>query len=196
VLFFVFDSTPSVFAEIRRPWRRLARGRLEAGDLDTFLHQANEISRGGPVKALDGTDMFVRYSNGVRVAVLHHHPMDRDPLTLMENHEAFVQYCFKAGIDLVLFGHDHKEYSFSKPGNSELPVMGAYHEMHLFCCPSASEYSSENGFYTFEFDRSSILFCFYKWSDEARDFVSGGLDFYDRFRPGPPQRFDLATRLT
>jgi len=67
--------------------------------------------------------------------------------------------------------------------------------MHFFCCPSASEYSSENGFYTFEFDESSIQFCFYKWNDELRDFASGGLDFYDRFRPGPPQRFDLGRQL-
>ncbi|MEY9543102.1 putative phosphodiesterase [Bradyrhizobium diazoefficiens] len=195
VLFFVFDSTPSIFAQIRRPWRRLARGRLEVGDLDTFLYQANKIFPNGSVKALDGSDMNVRYSNCVRVAVLHHHPMDGNSLTLMENHEAFVQYCFRAGIDLVLFGHEHKEYSFTKPGVSELPVLGAHHEVHLFCCPSASEYSSENGFYTFEFDEVSIQFCFYKWNDEACDFISGGLDSYDRFKPGPRQRFNLARPL-
>jgi hypothetical protein len=116
------------------------------------------------------------------------------PVNNLKITETFVQYCFKAGIDLVLFRHDHKESAFSTSANSELPALG-YHEMHLFCCPSASEYSSENGFYTFEFDASSIQLCFYKWNDGECDFASGGLDFYDRCRPGLPQKFNLARRL-
>jgi hypothetical protein len=195
VLFFAFDSTPSKFAEIWQPWRKLARGRLEPGDLDTMFHQANDISNRGTVTALDGTTLNVRYSNCVRVAILHHHPLDVDKNTLMENNEDFIEYCFKAGIHLVLFGHDHKEYWLTRYGNAELPVAEPDHCVHFFCCPSASEYSSENGFYTFEFDAYSVEFCFYKWNATLKDFESGGLDFYSRFRRGAPQRFDFAQQL-
>lgn len=196
VLFFIFDSTPSKFADIWQPWRRLARGRLEPGEVDTAVVQARRILNNRSVTALDGrSTLNVRYSNCVRVALLHHHPLDLHPNTLMENSDEFIDRCFQAGIHLVLFGHDHKEFWLTRYGTADLPTADPNHCVHFFCCPSASEYASENGFYIFEFDQDAIEFCFYKWDPTLRNFEAGGLDYFNRFRSGPPQRFDIGRRL-
>jgi hypothetical protein len=75
ILFFVFDSTPSVFANLRF-WQKTAGGRLEHGELDALFDAARHISENGVVNSIDGGTLNVRYSNCVRAAVLHHHPLD------------------------------------------------------------------------------------------------------------------------
>jgi hypothetical protein len=133
-----------------------------------------------------GNQLVVNYSNCVRIALLHHHPFDRRSTTLMENNEAFVHYCVRAGMHLVLFGHDHKEFWVPRFGRCDL-TGNANHQTLFFCCPSASEYRSEQGFYSFDLDRVGFNFTFYKWRD--RHFAAGGLDENNRFLPGGPQRF-------
>jgi len=188
VLFFVFDSTPGVFARLW-PWDRLARGRIDQGAMDYCYQLARDISQagaGGVVTNLQGNPMTVRYSNCVRIALLHHHPFDCQSTTLMENNKEFVRFCVRAGMHLVLFGHDHKEFWVPQFGRCDLTGKDN-HQTLFFCCPSASEYRSEQGFYSFDLDPPGFNFTFYKW--RGRQFVAGGLDENSRFLAGGPQRF-------
>ena len=171
---------------------RLARGRVEPGTLDAFFRQAEGIMRNGIVKDLQGNDLRVRYSNCVRIAVLHHHPYDRRSTTLMENSDEFVEYCLRTGMHLVLFGHDHKEFWLARFGDSELAGQN-FHQTIFFCCPSASEFRSDQGFYLFDLDDRGFNFTFYKWRDE--NFVPGGLDENSQFLRGAPQRFHFSHSL-
>ncbi|MGV7216184.1 metallophosphoesterase family protein [Bradyrhizobium sp. UFLA05-112] len=190
VLFFVFDSTPGAFARFWW-WNRLARGRVEHGTLDAFMNQARAIEASGVVRSLGGEELHVRYSNCVRVALLHHHPFDRHRTTLMENAAEFKEYCIKAGIHIVLFGHEHKEFRAHDFGASEL-APDANHQVIFFCCPSASEYASEQGFYEFAFDGNGFDFTFHKWLN--RQFELGGLD-ENRFLRNAPQRYHFSRPL-
>jgi 3',5'-cyclic AMP phosphodiesterase CpdA len=194
VLFFVFDSTPGVLARFW-PWDRLARGRIDEGARDHFFKIARDINQAGSsgvVSDFLGNPLNVTYSNCVRIALLHHHPFDRRSTTLMENNEEFVDVCVRAGMHLVLFGHDHKEFWVPKHGRSVI-TGDNNHQTIFFCCPSASEYRSEQGFYSFDLDCGGFRFTFYKWKD--RQFTAGGLDENSRFLPGGPQRFYFNRRL-
>jgi len=191
ILFFVFDSTPGVFVNFWW-WDRLARGRLEHGALDSFMRKARAIQDDGIVRNLGGgADLRVRYSNCVRVALLHHHPFDRHGTTLMENSTEFKEFCTRAGIHVVLFGHEHKEYRAQDFGASEL-APDPNHQTVYFCCPSASEYSSAHGFYEFTFDSIGFDFTFHKWRN--MQFEPGGID-ENSFLPGAPQRYPFSRTL-
>jgi hypothetical protein len=183
LIVFVFDSTPGGFFRFTWPWHNIARGRVEHGEIDFLWRKSKDINDNGTVPAMDGTVLNVRYSNCVRVAVLHHHPKDDNPNTLMENSDDFIEYCFQAGIHLVLFGHGHREFCHTLYGNSRLTKTSP-HKMTLFCCPSATEYSSVNGFFIFDFDITRIRYLLYKWSEIAKAFCFGRLDGRDRFKPG------------
>ena len=98
----------------------------------------------------------------------------------MENSSEFISYCLRAGIHLVLFGHDHHEFSHTCSVSAEL-TNGSNHKMTFFCCPSASEYASQYGFCTFKFDTHGYDFSFYKWNDRIKEFEAGGLDQDNRF---------------
>jgi 3',5'-cyclic AMP phosphodiesterase CpdA len=188
VLMFVFDSSPGVFTRFW-PWDRLARGRVEPGTLDSFYRQAEQIERSGTVRGLRGGTMRVRYKNCLRIALLHHHPFDCCSTTLMENSDEFVRYCVRAGMHLVLFGHDHKEFWVPRFGQSVLDP-NPYHQTIFFCCPSATEFRSEQGFYSFHVDQQGVNFAFYKWLNG--NFVPGGLDENNHFLRGAPQRFHFS----
>ena len=167
LIFFVLDSTPPEFKFFK--WYEIhkltARGRLTDGDCVFLRDASREIRDSGRVKVLGGMeDMPVDYDNAVRVAVLHHHPVDitgSDPwdfTTLLEGRDGFLGSCFDAGVDLVLFGHQHRK-GF---GLRTRPAPGGLHGpsvIKFFCCPSTTEYScTENGFFVFKFgfDRCSV----------------------------------------
>jgi hypothetical protein len=181
LLFFIFDSTPPATVgywpgdEGARttfwPTERIARGRLEAVECRKLLKLANKIIETREVEGFDGQTIPVDFHKCIRIAVLHHHPLDVRGTTLMENNEMFIGYCFKAGIDLVLFGHDHKK--FYLPRYTEEPAevisVGNPHWIHFFCCPSTSEYSAKNGFYIFDFNHDHFTFQLFEW--EKGSFV-------------------------
>lgn len=193
VLFFVFDSTPSRHANLS-PWNRIARGRLSDGDCESFVEKVQELTPSGIVAALDGSELNVNYANCVRIAVLHHHPLDDNSTTLMENSELFMKNCVKLGMHLVLFGHDHREFWHLREGFAQ-PTNDLGHHTLFFCCPSASEYSSKNGFYTFDLDTTGFLFDFYKWDERAKAFVVGGLNEENRFVRDELYRFPFSHPL-
>jgi hypothetical protein len=84
----------------------------------------------------------------------------------MVNHETFVRFCFKTGINLVLFGHEHIQYGLEKsppPGTPDTPI-GPPSVVRFLCCPSAFEYSQDNnGFFLIDFDRDGIEVTLYEW---------------------------------
>lgn len=98
-------------------------------------------------------------------------------LTLMENDTLFIDGCFKAGIDIVLFGHEHVQYHrIESPTNmAAKSVLGKRQEdIHFFCCPSTFEYScSRKGFYIFKFDGKNFSVLFYEWNKASFAEVKG-----------------------
>jgi 3',5'-cyclic AMP phosphodiesterase CpdA len=187
LLFFVFDSTPSMVVSYNplallaprrfKPWEVTARGRLEAAACRDLVDFSRKVQSDKTVKTLDGADMRINFDTCIRIAVLHHHPMDNRNTTLMENRNQFIEYCFRAGIDLILFGHDHRQYIKYLDGYGPHDVLsvGNPHRVYFFCCPSTSEFSSKNGFYIFDFwwdnKRAGFDFSLYEWQELISDFT-------------------------
>ena len=108
----------------------------------------------------------------VRIALLHHHPVlphtNRLPpsraqsltrhLTRMDNDEAFQRSCLEAGINMVLFGHQH--FGYRRTATSTTPgqtPFGANGPVHFFCCASTSEYSvPDPGFFIYDVGRRGV----------------------------------------
>jgi predicted phosphodiesterase len=135
----------------RSPYFGAARGNLTPAECQWLVDEAQRIRRNKVVVGLDGEKISVEYETAVRVAVLHHHPVNTtqgaqqlNPTTLMEQNELFVYKCLEAKIDVVLFGHEHKTFACAMRKND--------HCTRFFCCPSAAEYSAKDtGFYVFSF---------------------------------------------
>jgi len=173
IIFFVFDSTASELASFTKsytPWYRIARGRVEDAECGWLIEKSNEIAQKGQVQGLDGNLIPVNYGNTIRIAVLHHHPVDvpgkkpNDVLTLMENNKSFVNACYEAGVDLILFGHQHVAYRNL--------VHSAHHSqahpIFFFCCPSTSEFSErDSGFYLIHFDTEGFNLSPYIWTGRS-----------------------------
>src|SRR6185503_15173722 len=92
---------------------------------------AEKIKNEGFAPGSSGEHLRVDYNNCVKIAVLHHHPVDFlgegvlltdaeesarrlrleadavDEWTLLENRERFLKACYSAAINMVLFGHQH-----------------------------------------------------------------------------------------
>jgi hypothetical protein len=160
LLFFVFDSTPSIISRMS-PLKRIARGRIETAECRWLVDCTTRLRNDGNVPGLDGGQMIIDFERCIRIAVLHHHPFDANRMTMMENNEEFIEYCFKARIDLVLFGHDHRKYFDARWDM----VDGEKRWIYFYCCPSASEYTSQNGFYTFDFGTQDCTFRSFDWSN-------------------------------
>lgn len=202
VIFFIFDSTASLgetAVSQMNPAYRIARGRIEDAECRWLVKQALKITADTTVPCLYGGKLPVDYQSCVRVAVLHHHPISASGTasegfwTFMENNEAFVEACFTAGVDIVLFGHQHElYYHLRRPEVSTVhTVLGQeQHPIHFFCCPSTSEYSEdENGFYVFTFNHNDFTVDTYLWSDGS--FVTTTAPPYSYYRtlpPGKPSR--------
>jgi hypothetical protein len=99
--------------------------------------------------------------------------------TALNGSEDFLKACYEAGIQLVLFGHDHHQHyetwepTGAKDSEVSKNVFGeANKPLHLFCCPSTLEINAKpNGFYTFDIhDKERITWQLYsKKFDEAKD---------------------------
>jgi 3',5'-cyclic AMP phosphodiesterase CpdA len=178
LLFFVFDSTATDLArsEWHNPLYRIARGRLESAECRWLVRQANEIATTKEVQGLDGQPLPVDYRASIRIAVLHHHPVidekvnESKELTLLENRQSFIDACFEAGIDIVLFGHEHTAYrTVVKPQpRSDWVPRNYTHNIYFFCCPSTSEYSAKGaGFYFFNFEETQFSVELYRWKGKS-----------------------------
>jgi 3',5'-cyclic AMP phosphodiesterase CpdA len=180
IIFFVIDST-LVQSNHQNFFNRIARGRIELGECNRLKELAVGIKETGEISDLDGKPMRVDYDEAVKIALLHHHPVLPDSLTetglekhlrvlkklkagltLMENSSAFIDACFDAEIDLVLFGHQHREYEVvlgrtASGGNRQ-------HIVRLLCCPSTSEYSeASNGFNLVDVYSDKYVLKYYRW---------------------------------
>jgi len=82
-------------------------------------------------------------------------------LMSMDGAEEFLRGCLGAGIQLLLFGHQHFPYHRLIVPKDGLPVtspFGDTNAIHAFCCPTTLEYSGPgNGFYIFDFfDKTKV----------------------------------------
>nr|QEO74111.1 hypothetical protein [uncultured bacterium] len=165
----------------------IAQGIVELEEIDSgFDELAKKVAVSGQVEGLRGEMLKIDIGNTIRVAVLHHHPFIsaeeerearknlsiwRNPvksfkqargkydasLVAMRNSEAFLRGCFRAGIQLILFGHQHDPYY--RPvcrvdgANKMITHFGEMPSViHGFCCASALEHTEqENGFYVLDF---------------------------------------------
>ncbi len=68
--------------------------------------------------------------------------------------------------------------------------------MTLFCCPSASECDSDNGFYTFDFGQTGFVFRFYKWDHGMEAFAVGRLHENNTFLRDRPAKILFSQPLS
>jgi predicted phosphodiesterase len=179
LIFFVFDSTPPAFIKGWSWSRRIARGHLSFAECDRILDGAKNICSLKRVRDLSGEEIEIDPVNTIRIVLLHHHPMVDDEtypnkLTLMENSGYFVDCCRRAGINLVLFGHEHKKYNLKiEPATGYLTPFGPPNDLNLLCCPSTLGFDeAEAGFYWIEFNRdggsTTIGVTLHEWN--GKDF--------------------------
>ncbi|MBD0369707.1 MAG: metallophosphoesterase [Pyrinomonadaceae bacterium] len=175
LLFIVFDSTldptDPAFA-----WNRVARGRVEETECQGMLDALNNIKSTREVESIDGGKLEVNYDKTFRIVLLHHHPKRhgrglraavKHATSKMENARLFIRYCFDAHIDLILFGHQHKEYYdiISPTATPDWSPPSDAHDIYYFCCLSTSEYSeTDNGFYLIDFYKNEFRVTPYHWT--------------------------------
>lgn len=162
LIFFVFDSTATESVKKSfAPWVRIARGRIEDAECRILASQPALIKSNGIIQGIDGKTLNIDYDKAIKIAVIHHHPIEKkrmsetdresglfDSWKFMENNQSFVDACFEARVDLVLFGHQHKVYSESRVKEIQIGNFKGRHRVNFICCPSATEFSEkENGFY-------------------------------------------------
>ncbi len=180
LLFFVFDSTAGLRTGFSR-LERIARGYLTPTECLWLQTTAHDLAQNKKVKNIDGLELSFRLDRCVRVAVLHHHPVlgsirtksGGDQLTSLLNDALFVEKCFAAGINLVLFGHQHVQYTARReppPGLDPTPF-GPPKPIYFVCCPSTLEHSEErNGFYLFDFEQDRLRTELYEWRADSLAF--------------------------
>jgi len=101
----------------------------------------------------------------------------------MENGEKFVDACFEAGVDLVMFGHQHERHvEFRKPLSEITEAFsGRGHGIHFLCCPSTLEFSeTDNGFWFLDFQTDHFLLRSYSWNGSSFVTEAPSRFVYDR----------------
>jgi 3',5'-cyclic AMP phosphodiesterase CpdA len=179
VVFFVFDSTPSALTIkewSRNPRQMVACGRIRPAENTWLATTSQEILRQGFVQGVDGNRIPLGEGGIVRVVLVHHHPVSTredghfDPDTVMIGHSQFVDTCLTAGVDVVLFGHDHVNRHAIKPRPK-----GGF--THFLCCPTATEFTGpETGFFLLSFGAQGFTKEVFTWKDPT--FVEAGLSKY------------------
>jgi 3',5'-cyclic AMP phosphodiesterase CpdA len=163
----------------------LSKGRITQADVERGVTLVRAAMKDGEAPSFRGGDDIIKFDpeNSVRIALLHHHPVARlleparpfteDPLKALarmfgvdrrkdeamklEGADLFLEGCFEAGIQLILFGHKHYPYRRVVRYRDSLKGLLA------FCCPTTLELSKHgNGFHILDFmDRDTFSFDFY-----------------------------------
>ena len=174
VVLFVFDSTQTLGIRQRfwKPQQRVAEGEVGLAECDSLLVRSRRIADEGHWRAIN-----VDRARCVRIAVLHHHPRlpaegDRcksRPLMGMANSELFERRCVEAGINLVLFGHQHCAYQLTAvPSSAGETPFGPSAPSYLFCCASTSEYSAKDaGFYVYDIAVGGVDIYEFTWAGQG-----------------------------
>lgn len=185
LIFFVFDST---LTDLDGGFsiEKIARGHIEPAQCRWLKKESEKIAKYNKVPSLDGQLLKVNYNDSIRIVVLHHHPVKTgktsfiSKYSMLKNNDIFIEACFDAGIDFILFGHQHFQYSDRipppKPRPGWNPPSNA-HDICCFCCPSTSEFKKKtkdkkkhNGFYFFTFKDQKFVVEAYTWNDKLKGF--------------------------
>jgi 3',5'-cyclic AMP phosphodiesterase CpdA len=168
IVLFLFDSTQVLHLRHRfDPRKRIARGEVGLGECDSLIRRSWDIARDGHANGVQ-----VDLANCVRIVLLHHHPIlpketDRpNYLTSMDNDKLFCRSCLEAGINMVLFGHQHFAYQVTgRSTESGRTPFGDVAPVHFFCSASTSEYSeTDAGFYLYDVGTSGVDAYQFRWS--------------------------------
>lgn len=171
IAFFVFDSTQTlrlqerVFSADTLP-ARVARGEVSSAECQFLVRESKDLSKQEPEVM-------------VKIALLHHHPLpppasDRlARLKSMDNSKEFVAACLEAGINLVLFGHQHIAFE-------RTVTDGPKRRTHFLCCPSTFEYTvKEPGFYLHNIFATHASVAHYQW--QGAGFASSPQQYTFKF---------------
>jgi Calcineurin-like phosphoesterase len=179
LLFFVFDSTlPSQHEPGVNRLEVIAQGIIGVEEINRLKAYSCKAEKDCEVTDLKGEAIKFDRKNTIRIALLHHHPVATredeeqgsphgNPITNPVGHvrawmksatklinaEHFLEGCFEAGIQLILFGHDHRPYRRAIVSMHEVcGAFGPTTSLRAFCCPTTLEVSKDgNGFYVFDF---------------------------------------------
>jgi hypothetical protein len=200
LLFVVFDSTLPEGREGIAPndWAgAVAQGEVRAAELDEALELLNGLLEPDEKKIarLGGGEMTFDPANTIRIALLHHHPVEKavlppetdvakrsvfetvgdflasplrakskleKRLMAMSGSDVFLRGCFRCGVQLVLFGHQHYPYQrlirFTGANDFKSPFGVSRPYIRAFCCPTTLQYDAPAyGFYVFDFPTASAF---------------------------------------
>jgi 3',5'-cyclic AMP phosphodiesterase CpdA len=169
IIVFIFDSTQVLGLRPRwNPLGRIARGEVAQGECDWLSRTCRTIATTG---AVDGVPVDV--TNCIRVVLLHHHPVvpqtrgRLDFLKEMDHADAFRRNCMEAGINLVLFGHQHRSYDGMLEADASAgSAFGGPTPIHFFCCASTSEYSEPSpGFNIYDIGSRDVEAYQFEWRE-------------------------------
>jgi hypothetical protein len=175
IILFLFDSTQTLGLRVEwKPWERIARGEVSRAECDWLLEHSQKIAAD---EAVGGEPIDL--GNCVRIAVLHHHPVlpsrdsPSDRLKEMENGEAFRRACVEAGMNMVLFGHQHFAYQVQGVlGQAGQTPFGPAAPVYFLCCASTTEYSTrEPGFYVYDVNADGCDVYQFRWEGDGFDRV-------------------------
>jgi len=89
----------------------------------------------------------------------------------MDNDAHFQRSCIEAGINMVLFGHQH--YAYYRPvrsATSGQTPFGPAAPVHFFCCASTLEYSEkDSGFYVYDIATDGVDAYQFSWKGDGFD---------------------------
>ncbi|SEP41542.1 3',5'-cyclic AMP phosphodiesterase CpdA [Rhodospirillales bacterium URHD0017] len=205
LLFFVFDSNLPAGAEnasYDATVNALSQGNISEAEVEEAVRLACEARKQGQAPSFRGDLIKFDPKHSVSIALLHHHPVAKyapkspaapafpskewlssafgvdkrkEEAMKLKNADVFLEGCLAAGIQIVLFGHNH--YPYQRAVQLADPPKALW----AFCCPTTLEPCEHgNGFHVFDFVDGNTL----------------SLDFYlsqaDKGTPGPFTR--LASR--
>jgi 3',5'-cyclic AMP phosphodiesterase CpdA len=106
------DSTELNRAELLDPLGRIARGRVSRRSLQYMQRACDDLQKNRQIQTSDGVEHDLSTDLVWTLVLLHHHPhlppdQRNGALTMLVNAPEVLNTCTQAGVNLLLYGHQH-----------------------------------------------------------------------------------------
>lgn len=165
-VFFCIDSNDLTPLEKLNPLTKIACGRVSEESLSWLRSSVSKLNSDNQVVDCFGATESLVECRVLKILVLHHHPIVPEGekysgRTVLLNNDAVKSIASILGIDMVVFGHEHRAFVSAK-------LDGAMTTSPLyFCAPSLSVFGAEepNGFALIDVSDRTILWRLFREND-------------------------------